>query len=152
MIVKPWLVAGIAIFAATPALAKSSHAKPLNLNLPLQFSPVSASTAHGTAKSVPISIPRKHDAHLSDTRDTGDTHLRPPSTYQPTCNNKAYKKPRFFGNVGLGAFSGSHIEGNYEAGRVSVAKALGSCSHPSGGIIFSFGFGHETINGPGWPP
>lgn len=148
MIVKPWLVAGIAIFAAAPALAKLPHAKPLDLNLPFQFSPAAASTAHGTAKSAPTSLPRQHNAHLGDTRGI---HLRPPLTYLPACNNKAYKKTHVFGSVGMGVFSGSHINGNYEAGRVNIAKALGSCSHPSGGLIFSFGFGRQTVNGPWWP-
>ena len=148
MILKPWLTACIAIVAATPALAQSSSAKPLDLNLPLQFTPATASTAHGTAKSAPASKPRQHGAHPDNTRATG---MQPIYAYLPACNNKAYKRPRVFGNVGLGAFSGSHIEGNYQTGTVNIAKALGSCNHPSGGVTFSFGFGRESINGPAWP-
>ncbi|MGH9436884.1 MAG: hypothetical protein ACRD22_03090 [Terriglobia bacterium] len=147
MTLKPWLVACIAIFAATPALAQSSSAKPLNLNLDLKFTPRAASTTHGKAKSTPASKPRPHGAHPADTRDTDPP---PPYAYLTTCNNKAYTKPRVFGGVGLGVFSGSHIEGNYQAGTVGVAKALGSCNHPSGDIVFSFGFERGTINGPFW--
>lgn len=148
MTLKPWLVACIAIFAATPALAQSSPAKPLNLNLPLQFTPAAASTAHGMAKSTPASKPGQHSTPPDDLPNIS---VQSPYTYLPGCNNKAYKRPRVSGSVGLGVFSGSHIEGNYQAGMVSIAKALGSCNHPSGGIIFNFGFGRETINGPFWP-
>lgn len=158
MIPKPWFAACIALFVATPALAQSSPAKPLNLNLPLQYAPAAASTKHGTAKSVPTSKSRHHAAQPGTTRDpdarppyTRDPNPQPPYVYAPTCNNKAYKRPRVFGSVGLGVFSGSHIEGNYQAGSVSIAKALGSCYHPDGGIIFSFGFARETMNGPFWP-
>ena len=146
---KPWLVACIAIFAAAPALAKSTPAKPLNLNLPLQFSRPSASATHGTAKPTPTSKPKPHVANPAR---TWKPPVPPPYAFMPACNNKAYKKPHMFGSAGIGVFSGSDIEGNYETGTVSVAKALGSCSHPSGGITFSLGFGRETINGPGWPP
>ncbi|MGA7965040.1 MAG: hypothetical protein WCB49_03975 [Gammaproteobacteria bacterium] len=149
MTFKPWLVACIAVFAASSALAQSSPAKPLNLDLPLQFTPAAASTTHGTAKSAPTSKPRQHGAHPDDIRDTG---VQLPYANLTACNNQAYKRPRVFGNVALGAFSGSHIEGNYQAGTVSIAKSLGSCSHPSGGIIFNFGFSRQTINGSGWPP
>lgn len=148
MTLKPWLVACIAIFAAAPALAKPPATKPLNLNLPLQFTPTTATTGHGAAKSDPATKPQPLIARLGDSRDTG---VQSPYAYLPRCNNKAYKKPRVFGNVALGAFSGSHIEGNYQAGTVSIANALGSCNHPSGGVTFSFGFGRENINGYGWP-
>ncbi len=149
MTFKPWIVTCIAIFAATPAWAQSSSTRPLNLNLPLQFTgPAAASTSHGKTKSALPSQPPKQVARAGDTRNTD---MQPPTGIQPACNNKAYKSPRVFGNVGLGAFSGSGIEGNYQVGRVSVAKPLGSCSHPSGGIIFSFGFGRTSINGPSWP-
>jgi len=148
MTLKPWLVACIAIFAAAPALAEPSPTKPLKLNLPLQFIPGTAPTGHGTAKSDPATQPQPDVARLGDSRDAG---VQSPFASLPTCNNKAYKKPRVFGNVALGAFSGSHIEGNYQAGTVSIANALGSCNHPSGGITFSFGFGRENINGYGWP-
>ena len=147
MTLKPWLVACVAIFAATAAMAQPSSATPLNLNLPLQFAPAAASARHGTAKSAPASKPPQHGALPGP---VGDTGVQPPYAYLPACNNKAYKKPRVFGSVALGAFSGSHIDGNYQAGTVNVAKALGSCHHPSGGITFSFGFGRETIDGPFW--
>lgn len=148
MTLKPWLVACAAIFAATPALAQSSPAKPLNLNLPLQLTPSAASTTHGAAKFAPASTRRQHGARPDDTRGTD---IQPPYAYLPACNDKAYKRARVFGSAGLGAFSGSHIEGNYQTGTVGIAKALGSCDHPSGGITFSFGFGRETINGL-YPP
>ena len=148
MTLKPWLIACIALFAATPALAHSSSARPLNLDLPLPFTPAAAGTTHGAAKSARASKPRPHSAHLDDSRDTG---METPYASLPTCDNEAYKKPRVFGNVELGAFSGSHIDGNYEAGRVSVGNALGNCNHPSGGITVSFGFGRATINGPSRP-
>ncbi|MGH8128762.1 MAG: hypothetical protein ACRETC_10485 [Gammaproteobacteria bacterium] len=148
MTLKPWLVACIAIFAAAPALAQSPPAKPLNLDLDLQFTPATASTTHGKAKVAPASKPRQQGAHPDDTRDTA---VQPPYAYPPACDNKAYKKPQIFGNVELGAFAGSHFEGSYQAVMVGIAKALGSCDHPSGNIIFSLGVGRETINGPGWP-
>lgn len=148
MTLKPWLVACIAIFAATPALAQPSSATPLNLTLPLQFAPAAASTAHGTAKAAPASKTRRPGALPDETHDIG---LRAPYAYLPACDNKAYKRPRVFGGVGLGVFSGSDIEGNYQTGTVSIAKALGTCIHPSGGITFTFGFGRETINGRYWP-
>ena len=148
MILKPWFVTCIAILAATPALARSASASPLHLSLPLQFAPAAASTAHGTAKPVPPVKNRQHDAPPAKTHVTD---AQPPFPILPACNNKAYKKTHVFGSVGMGVFSGSDINGNYEAGRVNVAKALGSCSHPSGGLIFSFGFGRQTVNGPWWP-
>lgn len=160
MILKPWFAACIAIFAAAPALAQLPSAKPLNLNLPLQYTPATASSTHGTAKSAPASKSRQHAAQPDAARDPDgrppyvhDPNAPPPHVhvYAPACNNQAYKRPRVFGSVGLGVFSGSHIEGNYQTGTVSIAKALGSCYHPTGGIIFTIGFGRETINGPFWP-
>lgn len=149
MIPRPWLVACIAVFAAAPALAASSPAKPLDLSLPLQFVPAPASTTHGASKSAPATKPRRHGAQPDP---LGATGMQPPDAFLSACNNKAYKKSRVFGNATVGAFSGSQVEGNYQAGRVGVAQALGSCSHPSGGIIFSVGFSRASVNGPYWPP
>lgn len=149
MPLRSWLVACIAIFAATPAVAQSSSAKPLNLNLPLQFSAAPASTTHGSKQSLQASKPRQNRTQPGDTRYAD---LPPPYAFPPGCNNEAYKKPHVFGSATVGAFAGSHIEGNSQATTVSIAKALGSCNHPSGGIIFNFGFSRQTINGSGWPP
>jgi hypothetical protein len=63
------------------------------------------------------------------------------------CDDATYTRPQLHGSVGVGVMSGSHVEGYYQRGSVSLSKAFGSCDHPSGGVSVSIGTGSGHFHG-----
>ncbi|MGN2245811.1 hypothetical protein ACFWZ3_03860 [Frateuria sp. GZRR35] len=119
----------LATLLATPAWAQSTG-HPLNLKLPPSDLPAPASTA-----PKPSSAPGVYYGDHSG-RTAADESIA-----TDDCDDATYNQPQVHGSVGMGVMSGSHVDGNYQRGTVSLSKAFGSCDHPTGGVSVSIGAG-----------
>lgn len=119
----------IATLLAMPAWAQSAG-QPLNLKLPPSDLPAPASTA-----PKPSSAPGVYYGDHSG-RTAADEDIA-----ADDCDDATYNQPQIHGSVGMGVMSGSHVDGNYQHGTVSLSKAFGSCDHPTGGVSVSIGAG-----------
>ncbi|SEP06717.1 hypothetical protein SAMN02800692_3514 [Luteibacter sp. UNC138MFCol5.1] len=153
----------ILALAATSLLATAAVAqqqKPLNLNLPPDFTPtpVAASSAPAPAStSAAPGASGKESVAVTRSRP-----LDPPGTYYgdtsgrmagadvaddtPDCDDATYNKPQVHGSVSTGVVSASHgYGGSYQAGTVNLSQAFGSCDHPKGGVSISIGGGQDNF-------
>ena len=127
-----------------PAWAQSSP-ELLNLQVPAEPVPfpgsapeptkTSALESSVTTPAVPAP-PYTYAEPYSARRDSGTT----------ACDDKAYAQPQVHGSVGLGAATGSHESGDYQAASVGVAKALGSCDEPKGGVAGAISVERGNVN------
>ena len=143
------LSAALASLLALPAWSQSAD-RPLNLKLP----PAAATAPAAPAKAAPT-----HDApapgstapgvYYGDTSGTTDAAIAANEPPADTCDDATYNQPQVHGSVGMGVVTGSGVHGNYQAGSVSLSKALGACDHPSGGGRGSIGTGRGRLGR--WP-
>lgn len=117
----------LATALATPAWPQSAS-QPLNLKLPPSDLPATAGSA-----PKPASAPGVYYGDTSG-RTAADEEVA-----VDDCDDATYNQPQVHGSVGMGVMSGSHVDGNYQRGTVSIGKAFGSCDHPTGGISVSVG-------------
>lgn len=136
---RPLLPAAIFLVTvlAMPAWAQSAG-QPLNLKLPPGDPPAPASTA-----PKPSSAPGVYYGDHSGRTATDE------EVAVDDCDDATYNQPQLHGSVGMGVMSGSHVEGNYQRGSVSLSQAFGSCDHPSGGVSLSIGAGSGHLHGRG---
>ena len=158
----------ILALAATTLLASAAMAqdKPLNLKLPPDYVPASASTAPAPPRAAddggtPVT---KSGESVAVTRSRP---LDPPGTYYgdtsgrmthadvaddvPRCDDATYNQPQVHGSVSTGVVSASRgASGSYQAGAVSLSQAFGSCDHPTGGISISVGGGTGHFDRGRW--
>lgn len=113
--------------------------KPLNLKLPPGGLPASS----GSTAPRPATAPGVYYG------DTSGRSAADEEAVFPDCDDATYNQPQVHGSVGMGVVSGSHLDGNYQNGSVSLSKAFGSCGHPSGGVSLSIGAGSGHFHGRG---
>ncbi len=142
MLATPMKAACLALLVCAPALAQSTRHKPLNLELPPQDIPATASSAHGKASATPVNPAAQPGVYY------GDTSGRPPRRHLSTCDDATYNQAQVHGSVGAGVAAGNHVSGSYRYGTANLSKAFGSCAHPTGSIHLSVGVGTSTMNGP----
>ena len=127
----------LAALLTAPAWSQSSS-PPLNLKLPPSDLPAPASTA-----PKPSSAPGVYYGdHRGRTAADEDVAV-------DDCDDATYGKPQVHGSVGMGVMSGSHVDGSYQQGTVSLSKAFGSCDHPGGGVSVSIGTANGHFHGRG---
>lgn len=127
----------LATLLATPAWPQSAS-QPLNLKLPPSDLPASASSA-----------PKPPTAPGVYYGDTSGRTAADEEVAIDDCDDATYNQAQVHGSVGMGVMSGSHVDGNYQHGTVSLSKAFGSCDHPTGGVSLSIGAGSGHFHGRG---
>ncbi|URL57875.1 hypothetical protein IM816_14845 [Luteibacter flocculans] len=160
---KAILALAVTSLLATAAVAQE---KPLNLKLPPDYVPASASTAAAPAQPA-------DDGNAAVTKSgesvavTRSRPLDPPGTYYgdtsgrmthadvaddvPRCDDATYNQPQVHGSVSTGVVSASRGgSGSYQAGTVSLSQAFGSCDHPTGGVSISVGGGTGHFDRGRW--
>src|SRR5690349_5368470 len=113
-------IALLASLLTAPAWSQSAS-QPLNLKLPPSDFPVAASTAPKPA-TAPGVYYGDTSGRIADDEEGGIDH----------CDDATYNQAQVHGSVGMGVMSGSHVDGSYQHGTVSLSKAFGSCDHPTG--------------------
>ena len=156
------LLTGALALTATSAWAQDAS-KPLNLRLPADYVPASASTAAApaSASSVAGTAPKNGGANVAVTPSRpkdppgayyGDTSGRMANTEAdsgaPRCDDATYNKPQVHGSITTGVVSSSHGgSGSYQGGAVSLSQAFGDCEHPTGGVSISIGGANNNFGG-----
>ena len=154
--IVPALLAASLLAGTAWAQTSSNQAPPpLNLRLPQvnrmpSDLPVASASVANPASSASASKPGSAPgAYYGDTSGRmGNTDER--SARAQTCDDSTYNQPQVHGSVGMGVMAGSHMDGNYQSGVVSVSKNLGDCDHPKGGVSFSIGVSQGHFHGRGW--
>ena len=151
-----------AVLIAIVAVSAWAQSAPQPLNLKLPPEAVSAESATPgpavdgnaavdamDAKGAPIPAgdsDQMPSGMPQDNRD--DKPLNPNATVLPRkCDDSTYNQPQIHGDMSVGVVGGNHVSGNYQAGRLNVSQAFGSCDKPTGGINISIGVSQGNFNG-----
>jgi cytoskeletal protein RodZ len=166
----------LAVSLWATAVCAQSVSQPLNLSLPPDIvssqnataaaasardgktvSVAAAPAATTTAQSAPANatspVPGYDEAanRTVDAADAANRSVDGQEASEPACTDAAYTQPQVHGSVGMGVVAGNRVSGNYQTGGVQVAKAFGSCDHPTGGASLSIDVGRGSFgNSRGW--
>ena len=82
---------------------------------------------------------------MVDAADAANRPVDGQEAGKPACDDAAYAQPQVHGSVGMGVVAGNRVSGNYQTGGLHVAKALGSCDHPTGEVSLSIDVGRGSF-------
>jgi len=144
---------------AISALAGSAFAqdgtKPSDLTpAPSNSVPATSGASAAPASAVPASTTTAPapgvNAGTTSGAAIGGMAANNPNDATDTCDSTTYNKPQVHGSVGAGVVASNHFSGAFQTASVDIAKPLGDCDHPRGGLSISVSGSQGQFSTPGW--